>query len=179
MKLEIHPLSHKKASESRLIALYLASFPPQERRPADKMLQLADDPESPLGVNVIETDGQFAGLINLWEFPDFIYIEHFATLHNLRGLGLGTATLDAIKSRYTKPILLEIEMPESSAMAARRLEFYRRNGFRPIWDFKYIQPPYSPELPSMPLLLMSTGDIDPRQASSTLHKEVYGVREDT
>lgn len=136
-----------------------------------------EDEASPMVVNAIKMDDEFIGLIIFWEFDDFVYIEHFATSHHVRGMGLGSKTLDYIKSRFTKPIVLEIEMPESSPIAARRMEFYRRNGFKPIWDFNYIQPPYSPELPSLPLLLMSTGEAEPKRISDTIHRRVYGVTE--
>lgn len=159
----------------RLLTLYTASFPPAERRPNDKLSTMSMDASLSMRTNAIKLDDEFVGLLNFWEFEGFVYIEHFAVAHHVRGLGLGSKVLDIIKSNFTKPLVLEIEMPESSPIAARRMDFYRRNGFHPIWDFKYVQPPYSAELPSMPLLLMSTGDVDPQTVSDTLHREVYGV----
>ena len=175
MKLNIYPLTPKSLLFERLLTLYTASFPPAERRPVDKLSEMTGDPETPMSVNAIKMDDEFVGLIIYWEFDDFVYIEHFATLHHLRGAGIGSKTIDIMKSKFAKPIVLEIEMPESSPMAARRLDFYRRNGFSPIWDFKYIQPPYSPELPSIRLLLMSTGEVDAPQVAETLHRRVYGA----
>lgn len=177
MKLNIYPLTPKSPLFERLLTLYHASFPPAERRPDNKLSALMETEASPMVVNAIKMDDEFIGLITFWEFDHFVYIEHFATVHHVRGMGLGTKTLDFVKSKFSKPIVLEIEMPESSPIAARRMEFYRRNGFKPLWDFNYIQPPYSPELPSMQLLLMSTGEVDPRHISDTLHRQVYGVAE--
>ncbi len=175
MKLNIYPLAPESPVFEQFLTLYHASFPAAERRPDDKLIAMMRSGHSDMTVSAIKMDNELIGLLVFWEFDDFIYIEHFATLHHLRGMGLGAKTLDLIKSRHDKPLVLEIEMPESSPIAARRLEFYRRNGFRPQWDFHYIQPPYSPELPSMRLLLMATGDVDTQHVSDTLHRSVYGV----
>ncbi len=175
MKLKIYPLTAKNPLFARLLTLYTASFPSAERRPNDKLSMMTMDTTLPMKANAIKLDDEFVGLVNFWEFDDFLYIEHFAVSHHVRGLGLGSKVLNIIKSNYSKPVVLEIEMPESSPIAARRMDFYRRNGFRPIWDFKYVQPPYSPGLPQLRLLLMSTDNVDPQVVSDTLHSQVYGV----
>lgn len=129
--------------------------------------------------NAIKLDGKFVGLIVFWEFDDFVYIEHLATSEHMRNSGIGANVLKLMKSKFIKPIVLEIEMPESSSTAARRMKFYQRNGFNPLLDFQYIQPPYSPGLPSIPMTLMTTGPIDPSKVAAKLHHSVYGVDEKT
>ena len=63
--------------------------------------------------------------------------------------------------------------------AIRRIAFYQRLDFT-LWDeVLYIQPPYSPELESLELKLMSFGEIDLMEKSveviKTLYKYVYNV----
>ena len=58
-----------------------------------------------------------------------------------------------------------------------QLDFYRRNGFR-LLDYDYVQPPYAPGLPSVPLLLMSTDPaLDPALAARTLPPALYRPRQ--
>ena len=60
-------------------------------------------------------------------------------------------------------------------MAPRRIGFYRRNGFR-LLEADYIQPPYAEDLPSLPLKLMSRGELpDIDRVISTLHQRVYNA----
>lgn len=155
--------------------IYMESFPPEERRPWEKIVS-PDAPDSPrLRVIRDESDGTAAGLVTTWEFPDFIYIEHLAVDSRMRGRGTGALALKALAG-CGKPLVLEVE-PESEAdpMTGRRIAFYRRNGFDML-DYPYIQPPYSPGLPWVPLRLMTTapGSVSAAEISDLLHRSVYG-----
>ena len=79
-----------------------------------------------------------------------------------------------------KPLVIEVETPDNE-LSIRRIGFYRRNGMR-LWEgYDYMQPPYRPAGNALPMLLMSSGDIDPQadytDVVSTIHRKVYGVCE--
>ena len=75
----------------------------------------------------------------------------------MRGSGYGT---DIIKHFFSESnnIILEVELPGSNEMADKRISFYEKNGFKSLPDIPYIQPPYSPELESLPMMLMVKHD---------------------
>lgn len=150
--------------------LYEQSFPPEERRdwcalPVDnqafKLWAIVDDD--------IDEEPVEVGLVTVWEFDGFSYVEHFAVQPGLRGAGVGSWVL----SQLREPVILEVEPAGSTPEAERRIRFYERNGFR-VLDVQYVQPPYSPELPELELKLMLRGDIEDIDAViKTIHKNVY------
>ncbi len=152
--------------------LYLLSFPPEERRPWHTITH-PTDAAGPHLLIALDGDRQL-GFVSIWHFGTFIYIEHLAVEPALRGAGTGAAILRTLSGKYCLPIALEVE-PQTydNPMAARRIVFYKRCGFAML-DFDYIQPPYSPELPEVPLKLMATaGAPDAAEISRTLHSRVY------
>lgn len=152
--------------------LYLDSFPPEERRPWE---EIADPSRLPRLLAIVLSDGSTAGFVTIWPFAAFTYIEHLATDPGLRGRGIGAQVMAALSTAHA-PLLLEVERPAGlGSIEARRIGFYRRCGLH-LLDHDYIQPPYAPGLPSVPLLLMSTDPaLDAPAAAATLHREVYGV----
>lgn len=150
----------------RLMDLYESAFPPDERRPREQMPPA--DPAFRLWA--VGDDG----LLTTWHFDGYTYVEHFAVFPDRRGGGIGSRALAAIEG----PVILEVEPPESGEMARRRIDFYRRNGFR-LEDLKYIQPPYSPASSpaSSPveLRLMVRGQLPVplAEAAATLRRRVY------
>ena len=74
-------------------------------------------------------------------------------------------------------VLIEVEKPEDSDDARRRVEFYEKNGFKLREDINYVQPPYSAEQSGMEMMLMTHGDVklhDTRDLREML-TEVYNV----
>lgn len=157
--------------------VYVDSFPLEERRPWDSFLALSADKASAFNVSTILCGGQFAGFISWWEFPQFIYVEHFAIVTSMRNSGIGSKSIKRfIELHSQKGVVLEAEMPGVSDEAKRRIIFYRRCGFEPHYDFKYVQPPYSPGLPSIEMMLVSYGlEADLSTVAARIHKEVYGA----
>ncbi|MCM1066740.1 MAG: GNAT family N-acetyltransferase [Muribaculaceae bacterium] len=159
--------------------LYIDAFPEEERRPWSTMLLAPHERlRGPYLHQLLLAKGcsdTFAGLVTTWHFDHFNYIEHFATMPALRGAGVGSYTLQSLIQGFDTPWVLEVERPAAdNPMAARRIAFYERNGFH-LLDYDYIQPPYAPGLPEVPLLLMSTDPhIDPHHVAQVLHREVYG-----
>ncbi len=152
--------------------LYTDSFPAEERRPWKSVV----NPESPYGpqLHAIITDGRIAGFLTLWRFERFAYIEHLAIDPAFRSKGSGSSAVRLICELCgMTPVVVEIEPPvESAPDTMRRLAFYRRLGFETI-DRDYVQPPYSPGLPSVPLHLMATAVLPPASTARTLHTHVY------
>ena len=170
------PFDNTPAQRRLLADIYTESFPPEERRPTDQFFRLADTPGAPFRILVICDDaGHYAGFISYWQFDTFAYIEHFAVNPAARGGGIGACALREFKAMSGLPVVLEVERPGSNDMADRRIAFYRRNGFHTIDSYDYIQPPYAPGLPEVPLLLMCDRPdrIDPAHVDATLRGEVY------
>lgn len=116
----------------------------------------------------------------IWEFDTFIFVEHIATHFSQRGKGTGIKMIDEIKEIFKKPIVLEVEPPETE-IAQRRIKFYERAGFI-LNNFEYMQPPLRKENPFIPLLIMTyPKKIDENEFNcykNELYKNVYNVRED-
>lgn len=159
--------------------IYDESFPIDERRDFNEVKVLLQS-RAEFVLYLIESDGKEVGFISSWEFPDFIYVEHFAIDPSCRGGGYGAETLQCFLSDVTKPVVLEVERPEDD-FSRRRIAFYERVGFKLWGEIAYIQPPYDTTRKPLDLLLMTFGDIDLsstfKLVNTTLHREVYGVKE--
>ena len=83
-------------------------------------------------------------------------MEHFAIISAMRGGGLGGEAIRNFVAADPMPVILEVEPSGSNDMADRRIAFYERCGFTGHRDFEYIQPPYSPGLPEVPLMPTAT-----------------------
>ncbi len=80
------------------------------------------------------------GFIALWDFPEFVFIEHIAIDEEVRAGGYGSKTIELVKETYKKPIILEAEAPETEQQI-KRIRFYDRLGFK-INSYDYEQPSY-------------------------------------
>lgn len=176
LRLRFAPItSDAHLSEARQI--YTSSFPLCEQRPWNSIICPQSD-HGPILRGVFTPDNTLAAIVSYWHFDRFIYIEHLATSPEMRGNGLGAGALRLLgQIDPDKPVVLEVEPPaDDNPLAARRIGFYRRNGFF-LLDHEYIQPPYAPGLPSVELKLMSTDSgIDCIETEATLHREVYGTK---
>ena len=111
-----------------LIDLYEHSFPEEERRPTRDWLEMPGR-DAAFCLNVIEADGVAAGMLTVWQFREFAYVEHFAVSPEMRGGGLGARALQTLVESVQVPIVLEVEPKCSTPMADRRIAFYERQGF--------------------------------------------------
>lgn len=132
--------------------LYLSAFPPKERREFDDLKKQIYDKDC--NVNLILVGEKIAGFVILWNFDQFVFLEHFATEPGLRGLGIGEKTLSEIKRQFQKTVILETELPNDE-LSQRRIRFYERNGFHKL-NRTYFQPSYGANKPEVELKLMST-----------------------
>ncbi len=176
-------LRRARAIPEPVRALYLDSFPDDERRPLHRLERLVADPES--GVELLLVDGGEAvpcGFMTVWTFASGArYIEHFATRHELRGSGIGARALELLDVLTVDcPTVIEVECPDGGGVASRRIGFYEHCGFTLHEDYDYIQPPYKASLSSLPMKLMTRGDLGGRDVESIareLKSTVYGYTE--
>lgn len=128
------------------------SFPPSERRSFEEHYAEFSDPH--FRCMCCQPD-RVVGFMNYWEFPELIYLEHFAVAEDLRGQGTGSALLEElIRVSDDRIIVLEAEPPSQSDTADHRIDFYRRSGFF-VNEYEYFQPPMSDGEKPLRLLLLS------------------------
>jgi ribosomal protein S18 acetylase RimI-like enzyme len=155
--------------------LYLTAFPPSERREFDELKKQIYNENC--NVNLILAGEKVVGFVVLWNFTEFVFLEHFATEPGLRGLGIGEKTLSEIKSQFQKTVILETELPNDE-LSQRRIRFYERNGFHKLCR-TYFQPAYGANKPEVELKLMSTNvDLAENQIDnyiSVIREKVYQI----
>ena len=125
-----------------------------------------------------EKEGVFVGILCVWQIQAGVFLEHFAVLPEFRNMGIGShmlkeiVSLDENKERF---IFLEAE-PVTDEMTLRRIDFYKRNGFF-VNDYEYCQPAFSPNLPAVPLKIMTYGravsEGEFNQIKRSIYVEVY------
>lgn len=160
--------------------IYLSAFPKCERRNADDWCRLIDtNPALSLFAICQSPSPTPIGFITSWDFPNFVYIEHFAISEKVRNGGFGTLSIQKFLRFVpkSKTVVLEAELPESSPMASRRISFYQRQGFI-LLPYDYKQPPYSPGEEMLDLKIMASMPIASRSQFESIiksiHSEVYG-----
>lgn len=179
MAISIHRIVDTETDEYRFMERLLTdAFPVEEYRELSELRSLTRDKRT-FHNNIIYDGTTPVGIVTYWEFPGFYYIEHFATLAEMRNHGYGSKVLAYLKTQFAAPIVLEVECPDEE-MAQRRIGFYQRQGFM-LWHSEYMQPPYRPGGDPLRLMLMVCGnlqeDSDFDFIKKTIHKEVYGFEE--
>lgn len=158
--------------------LIIESFPPNERRNAEEISRLADT-ESDYALYLLSEGDQRIGVLVVWEFEYFLFAEHFAISPEYRNGGYGRKIMEAFLSSLIKPLLIEVELPETE-IAQRRIGFYERLGFK-TWAFMYAQPAYDSDYEPVPMILMTYGAIDLEKEfqniRKALYKKVYNIQE--
>ncbi|MDD9270082.1 GNAT family N-acetyltransferase [Bacillus sp. 3255] len=137
---------------NQVFAIMKASFPESERRTYTGQKELLSEPYYRL---ITEKDGsnKIIAFVAVWEFPAFRFVEHIAVDPDVRGSGLGGQLMKALLEESRKPVLLEVEPPDTD-LAQRRVDFYKRLGFQ-LNHFDYVQPPLQTGQPDLPLNIMS------------------------
>lgn len=156
--------------------LMTTSFPTDEYRELDELRTFTDTRPQFVN-NVIFDDDTPIGFISYWNFEDFHYAEHFAIDTSQRNGGYGKKVLQLLCESLHRPIILEVELPDTE-MAQRRINFYRRNGFA-LWDNDYLQPPYKKGASFIPMRLMAYGPLDSvndfERIKNCIYRNVYGT----
>lgn len=155
---------------SSMLTLYNEAFPDYERRvEADFLLLMQGD--APFCCYALSSEGEFVGLITLWHFEHFRFVEHFAIDPALRGRDFGSKVMEAVIKWSEQPIILEVE-PPTNEQSERRIRFYNRLGFEVV-ETAYLQPPYQKGFLPTPLYLMCNKGVWPKNAVQILHRQVY------
>ncbi len=149
--IEISELKNLNDFDDEFQQLYMQAFPADERRDWQQVIDLTTNKNHTIFQIYLET--KFVGFIICWKFPEFFFIEHFAILPNERSKGYGLQALAKFIQEVLKPVVLEVEEPNSTA-AIKRIQFYEKLNFR-INTGIYFQPPYSNEKNAVKMLLMS------------------------
>ena len=151
------------------------SFPLTEFRPKEEQAKLFENKKyNVFGVKDEET---LLSIVAVWNFDEFIFIEHLATNPEYRNSGFGSKILHEIIYSTNKFVCLEVEPPEND-LSRRRIAFYERNGLF-FNDYPYTQPSISKGRPPIPLFIMTSrekiDEITFNKIKNTLYKEVYKV----
>lgn len=152
----------------KIYALMKASFPESERRTYTGQKELLADPHYRL-ITETNSNNQLIAFMAVWEFPLFRFVEHIAVDPTTRGSGIGGKIMAAYIEESLKPILLEVEYPDTD-LARRRISFYERLGFH-LNPFEYLQPPLQKGQPYLPLKIMSYPQIFTEEEFA-LHQEI-------
>lgn len=131
--------------------LYQEAFPIEERRELKVQKQIFQNGR--YHFNVINNDSKFVGILLYWYLEGFLYIEHFAIHENKRGGGVGQLVMRKLMGETDEHLILEVEPPTTS-LNKRRIEFYKRLGFK-LNHYDYHQPPLRKGASPVKLLLMS------------------------
>ena len=93
----------------------------------------------------------------------------------MRGTGVGSKFLKEFSENSTKPIILEVELPETE-IAEKRIKFYERLGYV-VNHYPYTQPAYQPESNPVEMFVMSYGsslsETDFNDYTKKIKKVVY------
>ncbi len=138
---------------SRFWEVYQYSFPPHEQRSLESQVEKLEEEKCSIEAYIEEE--VFIGFIIYWQYPTYIYIEHFALSKESRGAGRGSEILRSLIERHDgKKIVLDID-PIEDEISRRRREFYLRLGFIQN-PHHHIHPPYRDGEKEFELILMTT-----------------------
>ena len=151
------------------------SFPLTEFRPKNEQAKLFENKY--YNVIGIKDNNVPISIAAIWNFEDFMFIEHLATMPEYRNKGFGAQLLREITSNTTKIVCLEVE-PPIDELTRRRVRFYERNGMF-FNEYPYIQPSISEGRQPIPLFIMTSNRKISEQEFSIiknkLYREVYKV----
>lgn len=157
-----------------MYAIMEKSFPLDEYRPYKEQKALFENKYYSV---YIEKENMIKGFIAVWNFSDFLFVEHFAVNPDYRNQGIGAQILKKVATAFEKPLCLEVEPPENE-ITRRRVGFYERNGFF-LNEYPYVQPPISKGKNPVPLMLMSSGKLlsetEFHIIKQRLYRDVYKV----
>jgi GNAT superfamily N-acetyltransferase len=167
-----------KDTFSTVYPILQEAFPVEELREKQRQKALLDQPRYRL-YGMKEESGILQGVIALWDFDDFLYVEHFAIQSFFRNEGIGGKRLDEMINWAGKPIVLEVEVPKDG-FTLSRVRFYERHGF--IFNqYPYLQPPMRAGQVMLPLRLMTMpqklSEDEYKRYKSLIYKVVYNYEE--
>lgn len=146
----LKPLNEKYFNE--VYEILINSFDRDEIRDKTGQKKILKEAEYQL-LGELSQSNKLLGIMAIWDFDEFRYIEHFAVCEESRNRGLGGELLQQLMDETKKPIILEVE-PLEDEIKKRRIEFYRRKGFK-LNPYEYVQLPLAEGRNPVPLKIMS------------------------
>jgi GNAT superfamily N-acetyltransferase len=131
--------------------LYEEAFPIEERRSLENQRVVMK--KEIYHFDTLIEEEQMIGVLLWWDFKTYRYIDHFATSTQQRNKGFGKLILEKFRDLNDKPILLEVELPNSD-INKRRIKFYERAGFK-LNKHNYSTQSSQENQPPLELMLMS------------------------
>lgn len=174
-----------KASEKEFNKVYRImeeAFPESQIRSRVKMYEILTQHDN-YSIHCVGSVGRLdknvIGFIVVWELDDIVFFENLAIEKHMRGKSLRSLLLELVVNTTTKPIVFEIEPPETFAQK-RRIKFYQKH--KMIFnDYNYVMPPLKKDDEFTPLKLMSyPRALTPKEfedAKDNIHKEVYNYQD--
>lgn len=160
-------ISKKSSHIANFHSLYFENFPASERRDWDQEVALIDEEDRFHLLGAID-DGALVGFISYWMLEECCYIEHLAVSAPRRCAGLGGSLLRHVAG-LGMPVLLEVEPPVDET-TRRRVAFYQSHGLLLRDEVPYIQPPYSPGLPPVPMCIMTSPGMTVSQVTACVEE---------
>ena len=151
------------------MALYAESFPPHEHRQIASQEAILRDKR--YRFELVFDGVEWVGLLLCWETKDFIYVEHFCIVPELRNRHYGQRTLSLLQ-QSGKTIVLEIDPPEDW-VSCRRAGFYARCGYCTN-PYPHVHPPYHVENSGHRLVVLSF----PKALTETAYQSFYKFLQD-
>lgn len=62
----------------------------------------------------VRNEGGLLAFLAVWEFAEFVFIEHFAVSEKARNSGIGGKMLEELARQKAGKVVLEVELPEDS-----------------------------------------------------------------
>jgi len=118
-------------------------FNAQERKPLADIIKLQNSGHYDLLGLFDEHSNQMLGYATIWKSPNInlLLLDYLGVSSSLRNKGLGSQILLALKKYYKNEyIIAESELPVSedspseNNLRERRINFYKRNGFKPVYE---------------------------------------------
>lgn len=173
--LQFTPLQTTDKDYSFVENLLHESFPEAERR--DDVAQRDNvDNCAAFTCYLISDDELLVGLITVWKFAGFSYVEHLATSPSVRNKGYGRKSWKSFSSNSRESLFWKWRnrwtngVAGVSVLSAVRILFMRK---------EYVQPSYREGGETLPMFLMYAGtetiDKEFESIRDEIYRKVYGV----
>ena len=119
--------------------------------------------------------GDYLGYVTYWTLNHLVFIERLATVN--KGKNVERKLLSHLFEMAEPNALIEVEDPESSPEAAKRVEFLEKEGFKLRKDINYVQPNKTAMESGVKIMLMTHGEVDLKDTRELreMLTEVYNV----
>lgn len=130
--MELTRITNSNNTEAQLlIALHSETFPQYERFQRTSLLAKLIDNVHAMHFNAVHDEVTLAGFFIYWDLGNAYYIHFISVYPTMRNKGIGKQILEWVSSNLFLPVFLESEVPFDK-VTARRLDFYKRNGFQEL-----------------------------------------------